>query len=529
MSTPDAIASWLAQRYPLQRALCLQLGRDLTEARLAGDTARPLSDAVGGQLLACGAAASDPLLAPLTFRGGRLAWSACVRDEIQIAEALRSRAAAAPLRASAGQVAIINAGRDGSQDHAVRTVVERRLAVIVGGPGTGKTTTVLRALQAVLAGGPQIIRLAAPTGKAAARLRASIEHGLGRQAGPHDAVLRTAAAATTTVHRLLGWDASAERFRLGLRHPLVADLVVIDEVSMLDIHLAAALLRALPPQTRLVLVGDDAQLPSVEAGAVLRDAVAAAEGDGSLAGSLARLTTVHRQKGDAAGLRVLAPALRSGDILATEAAFSAGHADIQRAAPGQAWPLVRSLIEPWATAVLAAADPAAALAALGRMLVLCATREGPWSVADLHRRIEGLLGGRVEGAVPLHAHGRPVLITANDHRLGLANGDLGVLWGEGGRLAACFPDGQGGVRRFAPARLPACETGWATTVHKAQGSEAPAVIVCLPPDGGNASRELLYTAVTRARERVVVVADVAVTAGVLDRQAQRHTGLAGML
>ena len=124
MSTPDAIASWLAQRYPLQRALCLQLGRDLTEARLAGDTARPLSDAVGGQLLACGAAASDPLLAPLTFRGGRLAWSACVRDEIQIAEALRSRAAAAPLRASAGQVAIINAGRDGSQDHAVRTVAQ---------------------------------------------------------------------------------------------------------------------------------------------------------------------------------------------------------------------------------------------------------------------------------------------------------------------------------------------------------------------------------------------------------------------
>ncbi len=529
MSTPDAIASWLAGRFPLQRALCLQLGHELAEARLAGDTAMPLANAVAEQLLACGAAAGDPTLAPLTLHGGRVAWSSCARDEILIAECLRQRAAAAPFPVAAAQLPIITMGRDDSQDQAVRTVVERRLAMIVGGPGTGKTTTVLRALQAVLAGGPQIIRLAAPTGKAAARLRASIEQGLSRSPGPHDAIVREAAAATTTVHRLLGWDTSAERFRLGVRHPLVADLVVVDEVSMLDIHLAAALLRAMPAHARLVLVGDDAQLPSVEAGAVLRDAVAAADGAGPLAGCLARLTTVHRQKGDAAGLRLLAPALRLGDIPATEAAFSAGHPDVQRVVPALAWPHLRSQIEPWAAAVLTAADPAAALAALGRMLVLCATREGAWSVADLHRRIEGLLGARVEGAMPLHAHGRPVLITANDHRLGLANGDLGVLWGEGGHLAACFPDGQGGIRRFAPARLPTCETGWVTTVHKAQGSEAASVIVCLPPDGGNASRELLYTAVTRARERVVVVADAAVTAVVLNRQAQRRTGLSGRL
>jgi exodeoxyribonuclease V alpha subunit len=141
-----------------------------------------------------------------------------------------------------------------------------------------------------------------------------------------------------------------------------------------------------------------------------------------------------------------------------------------------------------------------------------------------------MLGSRPEDAGLVHRHGRPLLITANDHRLGLANGDLGVLWETDGRLSACFPDGAGGVRRLAPARLPAHETGWVTTVHKAQGSEAVMVVAVLPPAPHPlANRELVYTAVTRARERVLLVGDAPLLAAALMRREQRRTGLAACL
>lgn len=142
-------------------------------------------------------------------------------------------------------------------------------------------------------------------------------------------------------------------------------------------------------------------------------------------------------------------------------------------------------------------------------------------------RIEAMLGSQPEDAGLVHRHGRPLLITANDHRLGLANGDLGVLWEFDGKLAACFPDGAGGVRRLAPARLPAHESGWVTTVHKAQGSEAVMVVAVLPPTPHPlASRELIYTAVTRARERVLLVGDAPLLAAALAQREQRRTGLA---
>ena len=530
MSLPEALALWLAKRFPAERALCQRIGHELASARLDGDTVMLAPPEIHQRLMACGAASNDPAKAPMTSYRELLAWSVCAQDEACLATGLLALAGAAAHQPDPAQLPWIRMGKDISQDHAVRTVVERRLAVIVGGPGTGKTTTVLRALSAMLAHRPLRIRLAAPTGKAAARLRESIERGLDRALHAHHLVLREAAAEATTVHRLIGWDPGVGRFRLGLRHPLVADLVVVDEASMVDVHMAAALIRALPPACRLVLVGDDAQLPSVEAGAVLRDVVQAAGEGGSLQGCLARLTKVHRQTGDAVGLRTLAPALRLGDILATEVALSGGHQDIKRVAHAEAWPVVRTTLEPWIQAVVGAADPLSALAELGRMLVLCATREGAWSVADLHRRIEAMLGARVDGAAPLHAHARPILITANDHRLGLANGDLGVLWSVDGYLSACFPDGQGGLRHLAPARLPACETGWVTTVHKAQGSEALSVIVILPPAPHPvANRELLYTAVTRARERVLMVGDERLFAEVLDRQERRQTGLLARL
>lgn len=524
MSIADAVSIWLAGRYPREAALAGRVAKLLAEARLAGDTQAPIDAAEAQRLVAVGAASAHLGAAPLILRDGAVAWSSCARDESDLATRLRQLAAASAGTASTAQLPLIALGQDASQDAAVRLAVEQRLAVIVGGPGTGKTTTVLRALTALLAGGDLAIRLAAPTGKAAARLRAAIEHGLGKVPEALQERLALAAQETVTVHRLLGWDAASARFAHDAESRLGADVVVVDEASMLDVHLAAALVRALPAKARLLLVGDDGQLPSVEAGAVLRDIV------NGMPGHVARLDRVHRQAGSANGLRALCPTLRAGDAVAAEAVLAAGHEDAVRVAHAAAWPQLRALIKPWAEAVIGAADPATALAMLPLLMVLAATREGPWSVADLQMRIEAMLGSRPEDAGLVHRHGRPLLITANDHRLGLANGDLGVLWESDGRLSACFPDGSGGVRRLAPARLPAHETGWVTTVHKAQGSEAVMVVAVLPPAPHPlASRELVYTAVTRAREGVLLVGDAPLLAAALERREQRRTGLATQL
>lgn len=502
----DAIARWVAGRHPAAAGLAEQLAA----ARLEGHTALALD----GRHAAAARILAEAGLAEVA--AGQVAWRACAADEQAIASTLR-RLAAEP-----ASPAPTVTGGDPAQDAAVRLVAARRLAVVTGGPGTGKTTTVLRALAALLDGDPACrIAVCAPTGKAAARLRAAMERGLSALPRHGEALGRVAAAATT-LHRLLGWDGHLQRFRHRAERRLPYDAIVVDEASMLDIHLAAALCRALGDGARLVLVGDDGQLPSVEAGAVLRDICAST----ALAACRAQLTTVHRQAGAAAGLRALAPALRTGDAAAAEAVLEAGHPDLLRLPHARAWEALWPRLEPWARAVTTAADPAAALQALAGTLVLCAHRDGPWSVADLHRRIEAGLGARAEGSAPLHRHGRPLLVTANDHATGLSNGDLGVLWDDGRGLTACFPDGAGGVRRLAAARLPPCDTGWAITVHKAQGSEATDAIVVLPPEPHPlANRELLYTAVTRARERLVLVADSRVTLAALGRREQRMTAL----
>ena len=524
MSIAEAVSTWLAGRYPQEAELAGRVAKLLAEARLAGDTQAPIDADEAQRLVSIGAASTEIGAAPLILRNGTVAWSACARDESDLASRLRQLASTPVATATAAQLPLIAIGQDASQDAAVRLVVEQRLAVIVGGPGTGKTTTVLRALTALLAGGDLTIRLAAPTGKAAARLRAAIEHGIAKVPEALQERLALAAQETVTMHRLLGWNAATARFRHGSEARLAADVVVVDEASMLDVHLAAALARALPARARLLLVGDDGQLPSVEAGAVLRDLVA------GLPGNVARLTTVHRQAGAASGLRALSPALRAGDAAAAEVVLAAGHEDAVRVAHAAAWPQLRAVIKPWAESVIGAPDPATALAMLPLLIVLAATREGPWSVADLQMRIEAMLGSRPEDAGLVHRHGRPLLITANNHRLGLANGDLGVLWESDGRLSACFPDGSGGVRRLAPARLPAHETGWVTTVHKAQGSEAVMVVAILPPAPHPlASRELIYTAVTRARERVLLVGDAPLLAAALTRREQRRTLLPSLL
>jgi exodeoxyribonuclease V alpha subunit len=449
--------------------------------------------------------------------------------------------------------------------------VLRALAVVTGGPGTGKTTTVLAVLallveQALARGeAPPRIALAAPTGKAAARLAESVVSGRARLALPPDVSTHVPAEATT-LHRLLGWQPrTPTRFRHDAAHPLPYDVVVVDESSMVDLALMAKLLDAVPSHARLVLLGDRDQLASVEAGTILADVC----GDGDVPCSAewsARLATlrasapsssaipasaapssaiadcvvrlrVSRRFHDDGGIGALARAINDGDAARALAVLedddtgqvvwepSDGGADRAALAP------VRRLALPAYRQSVTLDGPAAALAALDRFRVLAAHRAGTVGVAGLNGAIVEALAR--EGTLPRDAagarwwHGQPVMVTENDHALELYNGDVGVVLRDGASgLRVWFRASDGGVRALAPARLPAHETVFAMTVHKSQGSEFDEVVLVLPPRPSPVlTRELLYTGVTRAKSKVTVVGSAEVLRAGIAERVQRASGL----
>jgi exodeoxyribonuclease V alpha subunit len=461
------------------------------------------------------------------------------------------------------------------QRAAACAAVLRSLAVITGGPGTGKTTTVLRVLallveQAAARSTPSPrIRLAAPTGKAAARLSASLRDGLARFGIPSD-VAGAIPTTATTIHRLLGAQArTPTRFRHDAANPLAADVVVVDEASMADLALAAKLVDAVPADARLILLGDPDQLVSVEAGAILGDVCGdASGGDASarrsrafaarlvalcdepalaercapehervpaIADCIVRLTASRRFRDDA-GIGALVRAINEGDadralaVLADDPsgevsflALDGSRADVAA---------IRRLTVPRYRPVARARGPKEALDALDAFRVLAAHREGPLGVAGLNDAIARALAG--EGTIPRAAAGdawyagQPILVTANDPALDLYNGDVGIALREtDGSLRAWFRATEGdGVRGIAPARLPAHETTFAMTVHKAQGSEFDDVVLVLPSRASRVlTRELLYTAVSRARRTVTVIGNGEVVRGAIGRRIERGSGL----
>ena len=383
--------------------------------------------------------------------------------------------------------------------------MRRRFAVVAGGPGTGKTTTVARivALLAEQAGAMPLVALAAPTGKAAARLEEAVHAEARRLDVAPDVREGLLGLNASTLHRLLGWrPGSHSRFRHHRGNRLPHDVVIVDETSMVSLSLMARVVEAVRPQARLVLVGDPGQLTSIEAGAVLGDIVGAG-GPG-----VAVLEHVYRY---GAGIDALASAIRDGDGDAALAALTAGHRDITWIAVDAGDPAALDALAPVrdgavaaARAVIAAAragDARTAIDALGAFRVLCAHRRGGHGVAVWTARIEGWLGGEL-GRGRWYP-GRPLLVTENDYGLRLYNGDTGVVVEtEPGRVAAAF-ERRGEPVRFAPSRLSAIETVYAMTVHKSQGSQFGTAAVLLPaPTSQILTRELLYTAVTRARERL---------------------------
>ncbi len=524
------------------RGVCLDLARTVAEPPEGLDTSDlpPTAEEWAARLAGATAVVGDGSKpTPLVLDGSRLYLHRLWRAEVSLAERLLVMAR----EASVVDGALLARGLDrlfgpaggGQEDQrlAAETAVRHRLAIVSGGPGTGKTFTVARVLallveQAAAPGAalPRIA-LAAPTGKAASRLQETIN----RQR-PHlglaDAHLQAIPSEASTIHRLLG--AGHGAYSHDRDNPLPVDVLVVDEASMVDLPLMSRLLDALPAGAKLILLGDRDQLASVEAGRVLGDICAVPAGGGTLEPCIAVLQH-NRRAADAPRIGAFARAVNQAKPEEAAAVLSDGGGQVARVdlpggrLTGEQLARMADRFRPYKDLVDAGADPADVLDALDRFRVLCALNVGPLGAEALNRRIEAALG--FDSSIPAY-RGRPVMISENDYALGLFNGDTGVILPDPGasrESRVFFRNPSGDVRAVAPPLLPPHQTCFALTVHKAQGSEFDRVAVVL--GGGNRllTRELLYTAVTRARRGVEILGDESAVAAACQRGAERSSGL----
>jgi len=511
----------------------------------------------------------DERTAPLVVDGARLYLHRYWDYERRLAERLREMLSAPPVAVDTQPL-----GPDGSllswewtgagqinwQAVGAFVAQRHRLAVISGGPGTGKTYTIVRLIvrriEAALAAGepPPVIRLAAPTGKAAARMMASIQEGLG-ELQPPDAVTAHLPQAASTLHRLLRMHAGSTRPGHDRNNPLAADLVIVDEASMVDLPLMAKLADAIAPDARLVLLGDRYQLASVESGAVLADLCTPAgvnafsDAQRQAAGDLLRhadddtpasplgdhvvtLQTSHRFHADSTIGR-LAAAINAGDADSVASVLEEDSEEV-RAVTDTGDASISRLVQSLADAFSALQEddsPAAALTHLESLRLLTATRVGPLGSAAMNERIGETLARRHGFRLDDHwHHGRPIMVTQNEPRAGLFNGDVGIVRHDAdGHVRAWFRTEEG-LQSFHPSLLPAHDTVYAMTIHKSQGSEFDTAWLLLPhAESRVLTRELLYTAVTRARRRLHVYGSIESWRGGVERMVERQSGLADRL
>ena len=460
---------------------------------------------------------------------------------------------------SAGLARLFASPEPDRQRLAAVVAAHRRFSVVAGGPGTGKTTTVARLLALLqdLAGGSLRVALAAPTGKAAARLTEAVAEASARL--PEQDRDRLGTLTASTIHRLLGSRRSERtRFWHNRDNRLPYDVVVVDEASMVSLTMMARLVEALRPTCRLVLVGDPNQLSSVEVGAVLGDLVqraapatavpidldalapvdapelSAADRATATRGAVVELTTVHRFSEE---IQALAEAIRAGSVADLDAVLAAGHPSIELVdadpgEPGFSAPTLQADVLAAGTPLVVAArsgDAAGALAALDGHRVLCGHREGPYGVERWGRQVQDWLAAAVDGygADGVWHVGRPLLVTSNDYQLRLFNGDTGVVVASPEGPRAAFRR-DGAVEALAPSRLSDVQTVHAMSVHRSQGSQFGRVTLVLPPEGSPLlTRELVYTAVTRAKEHVRVIGTRAALVAAVQRPIQRASGLRG--
>ncbi len=437
----------------------------------------------------------------------------------------------------------------------------KRLCIISGGPGTGKTRTVVVLLALLLEQHPALrVALAAPTGKAAARLQEALKHAKATLPCAQAAKDRLPTEAST-IHRLLGSIPDSAFFRHDADNPLPFDVIVIDEASMVDLALMAKLVAAIPPSARLILLGDKDQLASVEAGAVLADLCNGggqhrfsdkfiaefksltgqklpSEVVGGRASDLSDCIVELRKNyrfGEQSGISRLSQTVKGGD---SEKALEVLCNSCDPESSQVCWkplpppvglkaalkPIVLSRYQDY----LQAGSPAEALEALSRFRILCALRSGPYGVESLNRLVEEILSeaGLIVANARFYA-GRPVMVVRNDYNLRLFNGDIGVvLPNDAKELRACFAGTEQTIRDFMPIRLPEHETAYAMTVHKSQGSEFERVLLVLPGEDSRVlTRELVYTGLTRASKEVELWSDLAVFATAVRRRTSRRSGL----
>ena len=531
----------LTRRWGLPDAATPVLSRFFS-AWAAGHTSLELSDEEAGLLASSPAVTNgtdDTRPAPLVVRGTRLQSWRLDQAETRVATRLRalahedvavSRTPAEPAAPEAADdLAQLFPDPQSAQRRAAGLGLRRALTLVTGGPGTGKTTTAACLLALLANRHPGLrVALAAPTGKAAARLGEAIgqtAQTLDGLLAPVRLPLERAAGQARTLHRLLGWNPRTDRCRFHAGNPLPADVVVVDEASMLDLALWDRLLSAMGRGTRLVVLGDHRQLESVQPGRVLADMIIAADG-GALHRCHVELDHNYRFESHP-GISRLAAAIRQYD---DEAAVETLTSTVYREelahyaseqiddALGRVWPQIMEVVR--------APEPAPALAALARVRILCALRRGHYGVAGINTRVEARLRreGRPAGE---WTHGRPVLVTANDPHSGLFNGDVGVLLDRKDErgVMAWFPSPQE-PRSVPLAALPSHDTAWAMTVHRSQGSEFESVLLVLPPQAHElAGPELLYTGVTRARSKMLIAADEAALRAACQQRPPRRTGL----
>ena len=514
--------------------------------------------------------------APLRLEGSRLYLDRYWQEERRVAEDLVALSdAAAPdvdlAALAAGLERLFPPGSDVRQRAAAAAAVIRRLAVVGGGPGTGKTTTVARIVallgeQAGATGRPPLVALAAPTGKAAARLAEAVHAEAATLETSEEIRSLLLGLRASTLHRLLGWrPGSHSRFAHDRENRLPHDLVIVDETSMISLSLMARLVEAVRPDARLILVGDPGQLTSIEAGVVLGDIVGPAA-------SQLRISPAGRQRlteatgdtipaedppvgvtiGDGiivldrvyrygSAVASLADAIRVGDADAAIDVLRAEHeeitwlpvafgADAEDPATVEL-PAVKAASLQAGRAVVTAAragDGDGALRALAGFRLLCAHRRGPFGVSAWSGRQQAWLAEVIDdlGLDGRDYVGRPLLVTENDYELGLYNGDTGVIVRTGEDHAVAMFERAGQLVGFSPLRLGSVETVYAMTIHKSQGSQFDTAAVLLPPaDSPILTRELLYTAVTRARSALILVGSEETVRAAVERPVTRASGL----
>jgi exodeoxyribonuclease V alpha subunit len=443
--------------------------------------------------------------------------------------------------------------------------VMRRFCVISGGPGTGKTTTVMKILALLneqARGRKLAVGLAAPTGKAAARMQSAMIAALQRP--EFDLAMRaTIPPEACTLHRLLGARPHTIDYRHNRDNPLPLDVLVVDEASMADLALAAKLLEALPVRARLILLGDKDQLASVEAGAVLGDIcarpglsagfakrlaaasglkvkdLAVAKNASALSDSVALLTRSYRF-GPESGIGTLARLVNAGQGSDALALLKSGaHADLawRTVSPADLRSALRAAVgdhlRAYFDTVRSGREPGEIFERFNDFRILCARRTGLLGVVGVNRLIEEALEERrVIGTRSPWYPGRPVMITRNDYNLRVFNGDVGIALPDPqaeGQLKIFFPagaEGARGVRKIAPARLPDHETAYAMTIHKSQGSEFGRVLMVLPSEPSPImSRELVYTGITRAAKCVDIWGNEETFSGAVAKRLSRSGGL----